>query len=520
MGASGAGKTSLLNVLSGEVSPTAEITGKLYLNSTPVTPKDIKKVSGFVFQDDVILATMTVREAVMMAAKLRLPDDVPLEVKTKKVDDLLALLRLNKAADTIIGDTTMKGISGGERKRTALAMELVSDPQLLFLDEVTSGLDSFSAFNVCDILKKLAKTQNRTVISTIHQPSSEIFHMFDDLCLLSEGRVIYFGPIEQAVEYFGHIGYKCPMYTNPADFLFMDVLNTAAGDAVKDLSEQAENDRQRIRSLIDSWEKSSESQQLLAQVKDFHKEGKEVERTLIEDSKKYRADFATQFRFLLERAAKNAIRNKFIIRVKFMQSIFIALLIGLIYLDINRLALAEQVQNRAGIAFFVCTNMVMGSSIGVLSIFAAEKAVFAREYANGYYGLPAYFITKTVVELPHQIIFPFLQTCIMYWMIGLSMIYWYSFLVFAIIVILLANCGNALGIFFASIFSNLQVALAVTPLVLLPLMIFSGLFVNNGSIPVYFDWIKYLSCIVRKYLHELLSRCSFICRSMACGIFP
>eukprot|EP00158_Paraphelidium_tribonemae_P007562 Partr_v1_DN28287_c0_g1_i1_m76207 putative ATP-binding cassette, sub-family G (WHITE), member len=498
MGASGAGKTSLLNVLSGEIGK-GKVSGAIKVNGTTFSNdgKQMKEISGFVFQDDVILQTMTVREAVMMSARLRLPQDIPLEEKQQRVENLLSLLQLTKCANTVIGSSMQKGISGGERKRTAVAMEMVTGPSLLFLDEPTSGLDTFTAFNVVDILKGLAKS-GRTVVATIHQPSSETFHMFDDLCLLAEGRVMYFGPVHDVVSYFAGVGYQCPNYTNPADFLFMSILNTEKTDKA-----DQEANAVRIKQLLDAWPNSEPHSNL---VKAMSGNGKQSTNK-VQITPKYHSDFSTQFGYLFGRAAKNAVRNKFIVQVKFMQSLFIALLVGLIYRDVNSKEFNEQVQNRTGALFFVCVNMVMGSSIGVLSIFAQEKAVFHREYLNGYYSVASYFITKTLVELPVQIIFPFIQTIVLYWLVGFNTNTGFEFLVFAVTVMLLSACGTSLGIFFASIFQELQLALAVTPMVLLPLMIFSGLFVNNDSIPVYFDWIKYISPI--KWGFEALAKNEF-----------
>lgn len=521
MGASGAGKTSLLNCIAGSTSKTSIITGEIGVNgilsnsSLDDSRTIMKSISAYVYQDDIILDTMTVKEAVLMSAILRLSKNISLDEKKRKVDHILGLLRLSHVADTVIGNAQVKGISGGERKRTALAMELVSDPQLLFCDEPTSGLDSFSAFNVVDILKNLTRAEAKTVICTIHQPSSETFHMFDDLCLLADGKVIYFGPINECVGYFSQIGFKCPPYTNPADYLFMNVLNTENSDQNTLDSDADEMDSltikkiqeknlDRIQYLINSWEMSQECKEIrkLAFANSLSSrkyEVDELKRTAENNSK---AEFVDQFKFLLGRASKNAWRNKFIIQVKLFQSIFVALLIGLIYFDVGRLSGQRQVQNITGVMFFAAVNQIMSYSIGILSIFALEKAVFIREYGNGYYDLGAYFWSKTLVELPIQVILPFIMTCILYWMVGLNTRNDYAFIVFALTLIIMANCGSALGIFFASIFSDLTVALAVTPMVLLPLMIFSGLFVNNESIPVYFDWIKYLSPI--KYGFEAL----------------
>ncbi len=141
MGASGAGKTSLLSLIAGELT-NGKVKGDISLNGEAIHLKTVKKISGFVFQDDLILGTMTVREAIAMSATLRLPREMAAEEKSKKVDDIISLLNLGKCQNTPIGNAYVKGISGGERKRTAIAMELITDPSLLFLDEPTSGLDT------------------------------------------------------------------------------------------------------------------------------------------------------------------------------------------------------------------------------------------------------------------------------------------------------------------------------------------------------------------------------------------
>jgi ATP-binding cassette, subfamily G (WHITE), eye pigment precursor transporter len=137
---------------------------------------------------------------------------------------LITELGLGKCQHTLVGNDLIRGVSGGERKRVNIAMELVTDPSLVFLDEPTSGLDSFNAQSVMQLLLKLARN-NRTIITTIHQPRSSIYQMFDTLMLVSDGRTMYFGPASYAVDYFARQGFPCPPTYNPADF-FMDLLAT------------------------------------------------------------------------------------------------------------------------------------------------------------------------------------------------------------------------------------------------------------------------------------------------------
>lgn len=224
MGSSGAGKTTLLNVLAGDVARDAKLGGHVFINSLETTgTRRMKDIAGFVFQEDLLLQTMTVKEAVRMSVLLRSPPQVTRDVQRERVRRALRMFRLSHAANTIVGAPDKKGISSGERKRTAIAMEVVINPALLFLDEPTSGLDTYTAFMTIKILHGLTR-RGHTVVTTIHQPSSEIFHLFDDLLLLAHGRILYLGPASESVAYFSRLGYACPQYTNPADYFFMKVI--------------------------------------------------------------------------------------------------------------------------------------------------------------------------------------------------------------------------------------------------------------------------------------------------------
>ncbi|TPX35846.1 hypothetical protein SeLEV6574_g08132 [Synchytrium endobioticum] len=487
MGASGAGKTSLLQVLAGEAH-SGEVRGQILINGQEVLANEIKRCSGFVFQDDVILSTMTVREAITMSALLRLPQEWSIQRKHDKVEQVIGLLGLEKASNTIIGDTEIKGVSGGERKRTAMAMEVITDPQVLFLDEPTSGLDTFTAYAVIKILSDLAKG-GRTIIATIHQPSSEIFHLFDDLILMADGKVMYAGPCDPIVEYFAQRGFPCPKYTNPADYLFMAVLNNqdaSESSTLEAASTPTESNKERITRLLDLYEKSDEAATIKKMCDHPTTGGMQVEST------KKPSGFGIQFPYLLGRASKNAIRNPLIIKSRIAQTVVLSLIVGCLFFNTGSTVGQASVQNRSGVMFFATANNVMASCIGILSIFGGEKSVFTREHGAGYYSLPAYFLSKTAVEVPYQILFPWIQATVVYFMVGLqnSAAKYFIHCAFAV---LASVAGWALGILFACIFSSLPVALAAAPVILMPLMLFSGLFANLDTIPVWLRWIQYIS---------------------------
>jgi ABC-type multidrug transport system ATPase subunit len=200
-----------------------------------------------VLQDDKLYPQMTVNETLMLAAHFYLPSDTSDETKQDLVTNVITELGLIKTRDTPIGNEKKRGVSGGERKRVCIAVQLISNPQILFLDEPTSGLDSFQALSVMDSMKDMARN-GRLVISVIHQPRSSIFEMFDKLLLLSNGRIMFSGAASEAQSWFTSAGYPCPKLFNPSDF-FLDILSPDNRTADLDALTQA-----RIKMLGDRWE--------------------------------------------------------------------------------------------------------------------------------------------------------------------------------------------------------------------------------------------------------------------------
>ena len=220
MGASGAGKTTFLDILARK-NKRGVVQGDFYVNGERVLDNEYRNVIGFVDQDDTMLPTLTVHETILTSALLRLPRNMGLSAKEQRVYEVEKQLGISHIKDQLIGseDGNNRGISGGEKRRVGIACELVTSPSILFLDEPTSGLDAFNAFNVVECLVTLAKTYNRTVIFTIHQPRSNIVALFDHLVLLAKGRTVYSGPFSDCQGYFDRIGYPCPPGFNIADYL-------------------------------------------------------------------------------------------------------------------------------------------------------------------------------------------------------------------------------------------------------------------------------------------------------------
>ncbi|KAJ5534650.1 hypothetical protein N7527_000904 [Penicillium freii] len=229
MGASGAGKTSFLDILARK-NKRGSVNGDFYVNGEKIDDNDFRTMVGFVDQEDTMLATLTVHETILTSALLRLPRDMSRAAKEQRVLEVEKQLGIYHIKDQLIGseEGNGRGISGGEKRRVGIACELVTSPSILFLDEPTSGLDAYNAFNVVECLVTLAKTYNRTVIFTIHQPRSNIVALFDRLILLAEGRTVYSGPFSSCQQYFDRVGYSCPPGFNIADYL-VDLTMHAGG---------------------------------------------------------------------------------------------------------------------------------------------------------------------------------------------------------------------------------------------------------------------------------------------------
>jgi ABC-type multidrug transport system ATPase subunit len=221
MGPSGAGKTTFMDLLTLEGSGGIR-TGYVDINGEPITQAVFKKYCVYVPQHDQSWAFLTCRESLQFAGDFYMSQGVV--AKKRRVEELLKTMGLESCAETKVGNEFLKGLSGGQRRRLSLAVAFLKDPLVVFLDEVTSGLDAASAAGIASFLQELARAQDVIIACTIHQPSAKIFSGFDRLLLLSSGRVAYSGKVKDAAGYFRSLGLAIPEQENPADF-FLDSVN-------------------------------------------------------------------------------------------------------------------------------------------------------------------------------------------------------------------------------------------------------------------------------------------------------
>ncbi|XP_018715709.2 ABC transporter G family member STR [Eucalyptus grandis] len=220
MGPSGAGKSTFLDALAGRIAQ-GSLQGSVRIDGKPVS-RTIRMISSYVMQDDQLFPTLTVFETFMFAAEVRLPPSISRAEKRKRVHDLLEQLGLQSTTHTRIGDEGRRGVSGGERRRVSIGIDIIHKPSLLFLDEPTSGLDSTSAYSVVEKVKDIARGGS-IVLMTIHQPSYRIQLLLDRITVLARGRLIYMGSPLALPTHLSGFGRPIPEGENSLEYL-LDVI--------------------------------------------------------------------------------------------------------------------------------------------------------------------------------------------------------------------------------------------------------------------------------------------------------
>ncbi|NXG09189.1 ABCG2 protein, partial [Sakesphorus luctuosus] len=494
LGPTGSGKSSLLDVLAARKDP-AGLSGEVLIDGIP-QPPNFKCISGYVVQDDVVMGTMTVRENLQFSAALRLPSSISIKEKEERVTQIISELGLSKVADAKVGTELIRGVSGGERKRTNIGMELITEPPVLFLDEPTTGLDASTANAVLILLKKLSR-RGRTIIFSIHQPRYSIFKLFDSLTLLASGKVLYHGPAKQALEYFSSIGYECEPFNNPADF-FLDVINgdsTAVAASKEDHRPVDAGKEDNVdSSVVDVLHQKYLSSSLYQSTKEALRKvelgrGSKQRVSKQEHEITYANGFLTQLYWVSKRSLKNLIRNPQA-SVAQVVTVILALVVGAIFFGVK--LDRSGIQNRVGSLFFVTTNQCF-SSVSAIELFIRDKKLFVHQYTSGYYRVSAYFLALMIGDLlPMRTAPVIIFSCISYWMIGYQAVAG-RFFFFMLTLVLVSYTATAMSLAISAGMDVVAVANLLITICFVLMLIFSGLLVNLPSIMGWLNWLKYFS---------------------------
>jgi len=479
MGASGAGKSTLLNTLLFRNLAGLKVSGVRLANNKVMSPTSLTSVSAYVQQDDLFIGTLTVREHLVFQALVRMDSNIPKKMRYQKVDEIIQEFGLSKCSDTVIGkpDQGVKGISGGQRKRLSLASEVLTNPAVMFCDEPTSGLDSFMASSVVETLRKLA-SQGRTVICTIHQPSSQITNLFDKVLLMAEGRTAFLGDLTDANPFLEKCGFPCPVNYNPADH-WVQALAVIPG-----IEEKCRTNIERVCSTFNNSEGGKALEDVTSATSGDDQMMSDIPKS------PYKASWFSQFNALMWRGFLSVIKEPLIVKVRIAQTIVIALILGLVYFGQERTIAGVQSIN--GALFLIVTNTTFSNMFAVINVITMELPIFMREHFNGMYRTDVYFITKQLAELPVFVITPMVFVGIIYFMVPLNEDVGRFFINLGITE-LLTQTVVSFGYLISCASSSVNMALAIGPTILIPLMLFGGLFLNNSTIPVYLDWVKYVS---------------------------
>ncbi|KAF9607924.1 hypothetical protein IFM89_003738 [Coptis chinensis] len=360
MGPSGCGKSTLLDALAGRLDSNTRQSGHILLNGHK--QRLAYGTSAYVTQDDTLITTLTVREAVYYSALLQLPDSMSRSEKRKRADTTIKEMGLQDAMNTRIGGWGNKGLSGGQKRRVSICIEILTRPKLLFLDEPTSGLDSAASYHIMKRIAGLAKQDGRTVVASIHQPSSEVFELFHNLCLLSYGKTVYFGPASTAEEFFLLNGFPCPTMRNPSDH-YLRTINKDFDPDIEQGYGKSITTEEAINSLVNSYKSSKIGQQLGEQIAEIHKNGGGVL------EKGSQASFITQSMVLTRRSFVNMYRDIGYYWLRLAIYIALCLCVGTIFYDMGHSY--GSIQARGSMLMFVAAFLTF-MSIGGFPSFVED----------------------------------------------------------------------------------------------------------------------------------------------------
>ncbi|XP_022179150.1 ATP-binding cassette sub-family G member 1 isoform X1 [Myzus persicae] len=537
MGPSGAGKSTLLNILTGY--KCSGVKGSITINGHERNLSQFRKLSCYIMQDNQLHANLSVEEAMQVATSLKLGSDISKDSKYQVIQEILETLGLQEHRRTMTSN-----LSGGQKKRLSIALELVNNPPIMFFDEPTSGLDSSSCFQCISLLKSLSRG-GRTIICTIHQPSARLFEMFDHLYTLAEGQCVYQGSTKQLVPFLGTLGLECPSYHNPASYL-IEVSCGEYGDNVRKLVTAINNGKYDIQVgkpfpqpenlnnvnqkeimkssnlssnfiEIDKLSKSVDSDSLLQYSgNQFSKpddgsainselssiktgninNADEATDTLLKNGlpssqQRYATSEFAQFWIVLRRTLLFSRRDWTLMYLRLFAHILVGFLIGSLYYDIGNDG-AKVLSNLGFLFFNMLFLMYTSMTITILS-FPLELPVLIKENFNRWYSLRSYYLAITLSDIPFQAIFCVMYVGIVYYMTS-QPLEMFRFGMFLSACLLISFVAQSVGLVVGAAM-NVQNGVFLAPVMSVPFLLFSGFFVSFDAIPIYLRWITYLSYI-------------------------
>ncbi|TVY82267.1 putative ABC transporter ATP-binding protein/permease [Lachnellula suecica] len=479
IGGSGSGKTTMLNTMAERMtSSRLDFAGRTTFNGM----EGVNTIrSAYVMQQDVLLPTLTVRETLQYSADLRLPPPTTQEERRRVVEEVILELGLKECADTRIGNHQHKGCSGGEKRRTSIGVQLLSNPSVLFLDEPTTGLDATSSFQLIRTLKSLAR-KSRTIVTTIHQPRSEIWGMFDGLVILTRGSPVFSGKAVDCIPWFKNIGMELPPFVNPAEF----VIDIAAVDNRSPELETVSSER--VERLKNAW--AAESDKVYNSPIEKPTSGAEIMQA---PTTKSRSPFIRQTRVLTYRTLKTTWRDPMGMTGALIEAVAMGVMTGWIFFSLGR----DQsgIRSREGALYTAAA--LQGYLILLYETYrlTIDIQLFDREHNENVVDVIPFLLSRRVARLiTEDFPVPLIFSVIFYWMAGFRADA-STFLTFFAIVLICQYIAVTYAMTCVAAIRNFPGASLIANLGYTIQSVACGFFVQADQIPVYVRWLKWTAYV-------------------------
>jgi ATP-binding cassette, subfamily G (WHITE), member 2, PDR len=511
MGSSGAGKTTLLDVI-GQKKTSGSATGDIFVNG--IAMAEMAHKVGYVEQADSHLPTSTVFESVLFSANLRMPESTSSEKRLARVNAILETLDLWEVRHMRVG-TTEDGLPPHLRKKLTIAVEMVIDPSILLLDEPTTGLDAAGAMNVIRSVQFVCQRDQRTVICTIHQPSEELFEMFDDMLLLQRGgRQVYHGAVDQMANYFESAGFEWDHDANAAD-VALQVLETVGPSAKKkasdrelDDSDDSSDKKGHERDAADMYADSKQCKEAASLVDSKIEEWQQASAKRDPDEQVYATSSLHQFAILAGRSWQHTWRDTVSLKARFGSVAFFSILIGLIFFQLEDTLVGGT--SRFALLFLISVFLSFNSTMRIASLFEHRPILF-RENTSFMYRILPYYFASWVADIVPMLIEGALVTVISTLMSGLRPEQ--MFLLYLGVIDLL-DVANSFSAMMAALAPNPDLAFVSATSVLSLFFIFGSFMVPDDALPVGWSWAPVVSYL--HYIYGYFLKNEFIGLDISC----
>uniref|UniRef100_A0A0R0KS95 ABC transporter domain-containing protein n=1 Tax=Glycine max TaxID=3847 RepID=A0A0R0KS95_SOYBN len=484
MGVTGAGKTTLMDVLAGRKTG-GYVGGNIKISGYRKKQETFARISGYCEQNDIHSPHVTVYESLLYSSWLRLSLDINVETRKMFIEEVMELVELKPLRHVLVGFPGVTGLSTEQRKRLTIAVELVANPSIIFMDEPTSGLDARAAAIVMRIVRNTVDT-GRTVVCTIHQPSMDIFESFDELFLMKQGgQEIYVGPLghhsSHLISYFEGIQGVSEIKAgyNPATWVLEVTNSSKEMELGIDFAEVFKNSElcRRNKELVKELSTPAPGS------KDLY------------FPSQYSTSFFMQCMACLWKQHRSYWRNTRYTALSFIYSTTLAVLLGSMFWNLgSKIEKQQDLLNALGSMYVAVLLIGIKNAYSVQPVVAAERIVFYRERAAGMYSALPYAFAQVLIEIPYVLVQAVVYSLIVYAMIGfewtVAKFFWFLFFMYFNFL-----CFTYYGMMSMAVTPNQHISSIVSTGFYSAWNIFSGFIIPRPRIPVWWRWYSWANPI-------------------------